>query len=53
MTADSPEGWRPGPSSDEVREVLDRIETEASAHGANYAAGMREARRIVEAELQF
>lgn len=53
MTADSPEGWQPGPSSDEVREVLEQIEREAATHGANYAAGMREARRIVETELEY
>jgi hypothetical protein len=50
MTAETPEGWRRDP--DDVDEVLELIDQEAATHSADYAAGMREARRIVEAELK-
>jgi hypothetical protein len=51
MTDETPEGWRPD-AGDDVDEVLGLIEQEAATHSADYAAGMREARRIVEAELR-
>jgi hypothetical protein len=53
MTADSPEGWTERPTRSEVEAVLDKIEAEAATHAANYAAGMREARRIMETELEY
>jgi len=34
-----------------VRRVVDSIESEASSHGSNYAAGMRRARMIAESEM--
>lgn len=34
-----------------VRRVVDKIESEASSHGSNYAAGMRRARMMAEVEL--
>lgn len=34
-----------------VRKALSAVEGEASNHGANYASGMRNARRILEQEL--
>jgi len=52
MTGETPEGWRPGAGGDDVDEVLGLIEQEAADHGGDYAAGMREARRIVEDELK-
>lgn len=52
MTAETPEGWRSDTSEDDVQRVLELIEQEAATHSADYAAGMREARRIVEAELR-
>lgn len=36
---------------EDFRELLMRIDTEASKHGGDYSAGMREARRIFEQEL--
>lgn len=53
MTADSPEDWEPRPTRTEIEEVLELIESEAATHGRDYAAGMREARRIVETELDY
>lgn len=51
MTSETPEGWRPDADGDDLDRVLERIEEVAATHTADYAAGMREARRIVEAEL--
>jgi len=34
-----------------VRRALSAVEAEASTHGANYASGMRNARRILEQDL--
>jgi len=34
-----------------VRRAVDAIESEASSHGSNYAAGMRLARMLTEQEL--
>lgn len=51
MTGETPEGWRPD-ADDDLDRVLERIEEEAATHTADYAAGMREARRIVEDELR-
>jgi len=52
MTGEIPEGWQAGPGADAVDEALERIEREAAEHGGDYAAGMREARRLFEAELK-
>lgn len=38
-------------TEDEIREALSKAEAEASNHGANYAAGMRLTRTIVEQDL--
>lgn len=51
MTAEHPEDWQPAVDADEIRRVCERIEAEAATHHADYAAGMREARRIIETEL--
>lgn len=42
-----------GDSLDEtqIRRVLSRVEREAATHGADYAAGMRHARHLVERQL--
>lgn len=53
MTADSPEGRMRRASPSEIEAVLAEIEAEAATHSANYAAGMREARRIVETNLEY
>jgi len=34
-----------------IRRVLDKSSREAATHGANYAAGMRLSRSIIESEL--
>jgi hypothetical protein len=36
---------------EDIRRALDLVNTQASEHASNYAAGMREARRIMESEL--
>lgn len=36
---------------EDFRALLMKIDTEASKHGGDYSAGMREARRIFEEEL--
>lgn len=48
MTDEIPMGWRPDPDRDDVEEALREIEQEAQDHNAEYAAGMRLARSIVE-----
>lgn len=35
-----------------VVEILNKVSSEASNHGSNYACGMRNARSIVESELK-
>ena len=49
MTGEAPEGWRPD-AGDGADRALERLTREAADHGGDYAAGMREARRIVEDE---
>lgn len=51
MTAENPEDYDPPVREERIREVLNSVESAASDHGGDYSAGMREARRIVEAEL--
>lgn len=51
MTAESPEEWTPRIREADVRDALSRVDSEATTHGRDYASGMREARRIVEARL--
>jgi len=51
MAAESPEDWRPDPDRDDVEEALEEIEREAATHNAEYAAGMRHARTIVEQHI--
>ena len=48
MTAENPEGWQPKVDPDDLDAALDDVEQEASDHNAEYAAGMRHARLIVE-----
>lgn len=52
MTQEHPEGWSPSIDADDVEEVIAEIEAEAREHGGDYAAGLRNARTIVEAELR-
>jgi hypothetical protein len=51
MTAENPEDYEPPVREEDVRAALQEVERQASNHGANYASGMREARRIVETRL--
>ena len=54
MTQEHPEDWQRGPDAEEVDRVLELIERKAAnEHGGDYAAGMREARRLVETELEY
>lgn len=38
-------------TEEEIRQALSKAESEAGNHGANYAAGMRLTRTIVEQDL--
>jgi DNA-directed RNA polymerase subunit RPC12/RpoP len=38
-------------SESDVRDILDKVDAEASDHGRDYASGMRLARQIIEKEL--
>lgn len=51
MTAEIPEDYSPPVDEDEIRDALSAVDAAASNHGADYSAGMREARRIVETRL--
>ena len=51
MTAEHPEDWSADVDEDDLRAALAAVENEASDHNAEYAAGMRNARLIVEEEL--
>lgn len=51
MTAENPEGVRGTFSESEVRAALSEVDIQAGDHGGDYAAGMREGRRIVETRL--
>lgn len=58
MTQEHPEGWQPKLSPEEVSDEVDRVlglieRKAANEHGGDYAAGMRNARRIVETELDY
>ena len=52
MTAEHPEDWDPPDyTREELRRALQRVEAQAADHNAEYAAGMRHARLIVEEDL--
>jgi len=52
MTDEHPEDWSPKFDQDALEIALNAVDEEASRHNAEYAAGMRHARLIVEESLQ-
>jgi hypothetical protein len=51
MTADDPEDWSPRVDEDELRDALEAVDEAAADHNAEYAAGMRNARQLIENRL--
>ena len=51
MTEESPMGWSPDATEEDIRDALDAVEEAAADHGGDYRAGMRNARSIFEEEL--
>jgi len=48
MTAEHPEDWDPKVPRDDLEDALEKVDQEASNHNAEYAAGMRHARQLIE-----
>jgi len=52
MTGEHPEDWSAPVDQEDIAAAIEAIDAEAADHNAEYAAGMRRARTIIEEKLE-